>query len=99
MCRHPESYIPEFSKQCSDCWLENINDYNDICICGDININTLKHKLNSVKNYLIQINDQSHTNIIFVPTRENNLRGTLIDQFLIHVQNKLLSIMSFCQIY
>ena len=45
MCRHPGSSIPEFSKQCSDFWLANINDYNGICICGDININTLNHKL------------------------------------------------------
>ena len=100
MFTYPVSSIPEFSKKWSDVLLENINNYKEICTFGDININALNDKFNSVKNYLNQIIDHGPTNIIFCdPTWLNKLGETLIDQLLVYVQNKLLSSVSFCQIY
>ena len=61
--------------------MENINNYKDICIFGDINIDSLNNKINSVKNYLDQINGFSLKNLIKVPTRLNKTDGTLIDHF------------------
>ena len=70
---HPKASIPEFSRKFSDFFLENINNYKDICIFGDIDINYLNDKAASVKNYLNQINSFGLTNIIKVPTRINKL--------------------------
>ena len=47
-----------------------------------------------MKNYLNQIIAHVLINIVYVPTRLNNLGGTLIDQLFVHDYNKLLSIMS-----
>ena len=59
--------------------MKNINNYKDICIFGDININSLNNKTKSVKNYLDQINGFGLKNLIKVPTRFNKTGGTLID--------------------
>ena len=47
--QHPGTFIPEFSKQFSEFLLENIVGYKEICIFGDISINTLNDKVTSVK--------------------------------------------------
>ena len=92
--RHPNASIPEFSKNFSDFFLENINNYKDICIFGDININYLNDKATSVKNYLNHINGFGLTNIIKVPTRINNSGGTLIDHFYCSTPQKVIQ----CQV-
>ena len=89
--RHPNASIPEFSKNFSDFFLENINNYKDICIFGDININYLNDKATSVKNH---INGFGLTNIIKVPTRINNSGGTLIDHFYCSTPQKVIQ----CQV-
>ena len=62
--------------------MENINNYKDICIFGDINISSLNNKVNSVKNYLDQTNGFGLKNLTKIPTRLNKTGGTLIDHFL-----------------
>ena len=88
--RHPGTSIPDFSKKFSDFLLENVNNYKDICIFGDININYLNDKVASVKNYLNQINSFGLTNLIKVPTRINNSGGTLIDHFYCSTPEKVI---------
>ena len=79
--RHPQTSISEFNKEFSHFFMENINNYKDICIFGDININSLNNKTKSVKNYLDQINGFGLKNLIKVPIRLNKTGGTLIDHF------------------
>ena len=67
--RHPQTSISEFNKEFSHFFIENINNYQDICIFVYININSLNSKINSVKNYLYKINGFGLKNIIKVPTR------------------------------
>ena len=88
--RHPGTSIPEFSKKFSDFLLENVNNYKDICIFGDFNINYLNDKVASVKNYLNQINSFGLTNLIKVQTRINNSGGTLIDHFYCSTPEKVI---------
>ena len=88
--RHPGTSIPEFSKKFSDFLLENVNNYKDICIFGDINVNCLNDKVASVKNYLNQINGFGLTNLIKVPTRINKSGGTLIDHFYCSTPEKVI---------
>ena len=78
---HPGTSIFEFSKQFSEFFVRNITGYKETCIFGDININSLNDKVNSVKNYLSQIRDFCLTNLINIRNRVNNLGETLIDHF------------------
>ena len=48
--------------------LENINNYKNICIFYEININSLNDKVRSAKIYFKQINDRRLPNIISVPS-------------------------------
>ena len=91
MYRHQGHSIIEFSKQFSNFFIENINSYKDICIFGDININPLNDKVNSVKNYINQIQGFVLTNLVTAPTRINSMGGTLIDHFYCSCPEKITS--------
>ena len=78
--------------------MNNILKYKDVCIFGDININSLKrYQDSSVTNYFHEICGFGFTNLIDVPTRVTNKGGTLIDHFYcsnlqrVHKANVLLS--------
>ena len=60
--QYPGKTIKQFGKTISDFFIENINSYKGLCIFGDININSLNDKVNSVKNHLNQIQGFGLTN-------------------------------------
>jgi len=91
--RHPGASIYDFTKQFSEFLLKsNIIGNKDICIFGDININSLKiDEEKSVKNYFNEINSFGLKNLIDIPTRVTNLGGSLIDHFYCSNPQKVLN--------
>ena len=81
--RHPGNSISDFTKEFSDFLLmNNILQNKEICIFGDININSLKKdKETSIRNYFNEIVSFGLTNLINVPTRVTHQGGTLINHF------------------
>ena len=76
--RHPGNSISDFTKQLSEFLLvNNILQNKEICIFGDININSLKKdRETSIKNYFNEIHSFC---LINVPTGVTQQEGTLID--------------------
>ena len=90
--RHPTSSLTKFQEQFLLTLNKLANDKLDFVICGDYNIDLLKHKIKqTVNDHIHAVHSEGCFNIINKPTRTTGTHATLFDHVYTNVSQNILS--------